>query len=653
MTGRFLGLVRKQIAVGMCCICPLAYLDAQTPATVDSMGPIPVRQDTIDPVRPHAPILWRPYLAPSVPPVRLSDSGRFRQLVRGGKIYLTAQDAIALALENNIDIEVARYNPISLAWSVERSEAGGSLPGVPNGATQASSVASGQGVLGSQQAAGLSSGQSANSRATGNAQITQVGPVAQTLDPALQESSVFSHKTQLLADAVQTGQDPVLLQNQRTYFGSYQQGFPIGGSVSVTYNSHYLDENAITDLTNPSVFPTLAISVQQSLLQGFGKAVNTRQIEVAKINYRTSDLNFKSTLITTIANVLNAYYGLVGDYEDLKAKQSARDAAQTLLEDSRKQVEIGSLSDLDLITSEGQVASTGQDVVTSQTALTQQEIALKNLISRRGLGDPVLAAAEIVPLDQIEIPAADNLPTNRQLVNLALGQRNDLAAEQASIAGSIVSMVGEQNGLLPNVQALGGTSNAGAAGTAKTAVEFGQLVGPNPYFVGGLGTALGQVFRRDFPTENIGAYGVLTLENRAAQADYNIDQLSLRQSELSNVKDRKQAEVDVLNAVVALRQSRAKYDAASRARVLDQQLLDSEQKKFTLGASTPYNIITQQRDLVMAQSTEIAALVAYSEARVNLDQTLGSTLTANHISITDARTGRVAAPSTLPANLPR
>ncbi len=639
---------RKHIALVLCCVWPLSMLSAQ-----NAQSSLQVPQDAIDPIRPHAPILWRPYLAPVVPPVRRSDSGRFRQLIRGGKLYLTAQDAIALALENNIDIEVARYNPISLAWTVERYEAGGALPGVPSGATQASSVASGQGVLGSQQAAGLSAGQSANSRNTGNAQISQVGPVAQTLDPAIQESTVFSHKTQLLADAVQTGENPALLQNQRTYFGSYQQGFPIGGSVTVSYNNHYLDENAITDLTNPSVFPTLSISIQQSLLQGFGKAVNTRQIEVAKINFRTSDLNFKSTLITTIVSVLNAYYGLVGDYEDLKAKQSAQEVARTLLEDSRKQVEIGSLSDLDLITAESQVASTGQDLVNSQTALQQQELTLKNLISRAGLGDRVLAAAEIVPLDRIEIPPTDNLPASKQLVQSALAQRNDLAAEQASIAGSVVSMVGTHNGLLPNLQALGGTSNAGAAGTAKDAVQFGQVLRPNPYFVGGIGTALGQVFQRDFPTENIGGFGLVTIKNRAAQADYNIDQLSLRQTQLNNEKDRKQAEVDVLNAVVALRQSRAKYDAALRARVLDEQLLDSEQKKFKLGASTPYNIIQQQRDLVVAQSTEIAALVSYSEARVNLDQTLGSTLQTNHVEITDARTGRVAHASSLPAELPK
>ncbi len=636
------GRVRRIVAAGLC--ASAAFGQQISTGTI--------QQDAIAPARPKAPILWRPYLAPAVPPVRRANSDRMRNLIRGGKLYLTVQDAIALALENNVDIEVARYNPISLEWSVERAEAGGSLPGVPSGASQASSVASGQGVLGSQASANLSSGQNANNRSTGNATISQVGPVAQTLDPAIQESSVFSHKTYLQADSVQTGQNPVLLQNQHSYFGSYQQGFPIGGSVNVTYNNHYLDENAISDVTNPSEFPTVAINIQQSLLQGFGEAVNTRQIRVAKINLRTSDLNFKSTLITTTANVLNSYYALVGDYEDMKAKQAALDVAQRLLADSRRQVEIGSLSNLDLITSESQVASTEQDLVNSQAALQQQEIILKTLISRTGIGDPLLARTEIVPLDRIVIPPTDDIPPSSQLVHTALTNRNDLMAEKANIETSEVSSIATKSGLLPQLQLLAGTSDAGAAGTAKIASIDGFTFGPNPYFVGGLGTALGQVFRRDFPSENVGGFTVIPLHNRAAQADFAIDRLAIRQSQLEQAKDNNQAQVDVLNAVVFLRQSRARYEAAVRARVLNEQLLDSEQKKFNLGASTPFNVIQQQRDLTASQNTEIAALVSYSNARVNLDQTLGTTLETNHIAIADARTGRVAQTSVLPAILP-
>ncbi len=390
-------------------------------------------------------VLRRPYLPATLPPVRTADSNRLHDLIRAGKLYLTAKDAVALALENNLDIEVARYNQSSLEWRLERSQAGGSLPGVPSNASQTSSVTNGQGVLGSQAAAGVSGGGGNNTgRSTGNATITQVGPVAQTFDPSIQGSTVFSHKTLPQFNQVQTF-NPILIDNARIYSSSYQQGFESGGSVSVSYNNHYLNENAITDVLNPSVAPTLSVSFQQNLLQGFGAKVGGRQIEVARINLRTSDLNFRSQLITTIVSVLNSYYALVGDYENLKAKQTAQEAAQKLLADSRTQVQIGSLADIDLITAESQVASTGQDFVNAEVALEQQEVVLKNLISRTGIGDPLLASVRIVPLDRIVIPENDNdIPAIRELVQRASLNRNDLKAETASLEATEVSNLGDQ-----------------------------------------------------------------------------------------------------------------------------------------------------------------------------------------------------------------
>jgi outer membrane protein len=620
--------VRKYVAVGLCYFWPVSLITAQQPAAV-------APQSSIAPVRPKAPVFWRPYEAAEVPPARMSNSAHLHELIKGGTLYLTAQDAITLALENNIDVEIARYNPISLAWSLERSEAGGALPGVPSGASQVTSSAGGQGVQGSQAAAGVSGGSSAARGGGGNATISQIGPTAQTYDPAIQESTTFSHQTYLQADAVQTGENPVLLKNQRIYTGSYAQGFSSGGSVTVSYNDHYLDENASTDVVNPSVFPTLSISLQQNLLQGFGEAVNTRSIVVGKINLRNSDLNFKSQLINTVVSVLNAYYALSGDYEDMKAKQSAHDVAARLYEDSKKQVEIGSLAQIDLVTTEGQVASTESDLAVAQATLAEQEIQLKNLICRTW--DPLLASAHVVPLDKMEIPAADDIAPLPELVRTAMTNRSDLAAEKVSLTTSEVNAVGTKNGVLPVLVGFAGTSNAGAAGAPRTVGIQGQTFTADKYFVGGIGTALGQVFRRDFPTESAGGFFQATLRNGQAQADNAIDQLSIRQSQLSNAKDINQAQVDILNAVVAVRQARARYDAAVRGHTLNQQLLEAEQKKFSLGTSTPSLVIQQQRDLTTAQSTETAALVSYADARVGLDQTLGTVLDTHHVSIATAK----------------
>jgi len=629
------------MAIGLCYIWPVS--------------PAPAQQAFIAPIKPSAPVFWRPYLAPEVPPTRLANSRRLRDLVRGGKIYLTARGAIALALENNIDLEIQRYDPLNLAWRVERFEAGGTLPGVPSVAAQVTSVASGQGVLGSQKAAGINiTGSNGTIRGTVNATITQIGPITQTLDPTLQQITTLSHRTLPQPNAVQSI-TPVLIQDQHIYTASLQQGLLSGGGISGTYLNHYLNENSPTDVLNPSNAATLSVAFQHNLLQGFGVAVNARQITIAKMNLETSDLTFKTQVIGVVVNVLNAYYSLAGDYENVKAKTNALSVAQTFYADNRRQVQIGALAEIEVTRAKSQVASSRQDLVTAQTSLDQHELQLKNLVSRTSLADPVVAAAQIIPVDHLMIPEKDQLPPLKTMVETALANRSDLAAERAGVKTAEVSALGTRNGILPVLIAFGTTTDAGLAGTGRRVIipppsgctppgsvscrpviEF-----PDPYFVGDLGTALGQIFRHNFPSEGAGAFYQAVLHNRQAQADYAIDQLQLRQTELTTAKDVNQAQVDILNSVVALQQARARYDAALHNRILAEQLFAAERNKYNLGASTPYSVIQQQRDLTAAQYAEISALVSYSSARIALDQALGETLENNHISIAAAREGRI------------
>jgi len=611
--------------------------------------PAAAQQPGIEPVRPHAPVLIRPYLPAEVPPARLENTSRLHGLIRAGILYLSAQDAIALALEDNIDVEIARYNPLASVWQVERAQAGGALPGVPSGASQAGSVAAGQGVAGSQAAAGVvGSGGTSSTGGVGNATVSQVGPITQTLDPSIQESSTFTHKTTPQFDVIQSIL-PELVSNTRVYSFTYQQGFLSGGAITLNYSDHYLNENAPTDVLNPSVAPNLSFSFQHNFLRGFGVAVNARTITVAKMNVGISDLNFRTQLTGTVAQVLNAYYGLVTGYEDLKAKQSALESARLLYSNNQRQVELGAMTPLDVTTAEAQVASTSRDVVDSQTNIAQQELQLKSLISRTGLADAELAHARIVPTDHIEIPAQDDLPPLQDLVQKALATRTDLAAQRENEKASEVSALGTRSGILPTLEAFGGESLAGLAGSPHTLSFDGFTLAPDSYFIGGMGTALGQIFRRNFPTQRIGGFITAPLGNRQAQADFGIDQLQLRQTQLENQKSANQAGVDVLNSVTALRQARIRYEAALKNRELDQQLLDAEQKKLGLGASVPFNVIQQQRDLTAAQSAVIGAEVSYINARVALDQTLGTILETNHVSIAEARSGRVDRASAPPA----
>ncbi len=599
------------------------------------------QQASLVPQTPSAPAIVRPYLAPEVPPVRLGNSPRLNDLVRAGTVYLTVQDAIALALENNIDIEVARYGPIISAWNLTRAEAGGALPGVPSNASQAGSVASGQGVLGSQQAAGVSIPGTISGRVQStNASVSQIGPVTQTLDPIIQESSTFSHTTTAEPD-LQQSITSALVSQTRAYTASDQQGLLTGGSVNLNYTDHYLYENSPTDLLNPSSAPSLSLTVQHNLLQGFGVAVNSRTITVAKMNQETSDLAFQSTVTSVVAQVMNAYYSLEGDYEDVKAKRSAAETAATFLADVKEQVRIGTSAPSDEIDAESQAITTQQALVDSETTLKQQEIQLKNLLSRTGTADPVLSGARILPVDPILIPKQDDLPPMEELVKQAVADRTDLATERQNEAAAVVSNLGTKNGVLPTAVVIAGLSQTGLAGTGRSVAIDGYTESASPYLVGGLGNALGQMFRRDFPSESATAAYFSSLRNRQARADYAIDQLNLRQTQLSDRKDLNQVEVDVRNYAIALQQARARYQAAVRNRTLQEELYSSERKRFELGASTSYNVTQQQRDLIAAQSSEMAALVAYATARIGLDRTTGAILPANHVSLAEARQGKV------------
>lgn len=605
---------------------------------------LPAQQPDIAPVRPQNSVFLRPYLGPFVPPAPLGNTGRLAGLIRSGLLYLTAQDAISLALENNIDLEVDRYNPVIAAWNLERSQAGGTLPGVPSLGGLGGSVANGQGVAGSQAAAGVAGGNAGNAAGNGgNVTISQIGPITQVLDPSFQESSLWSHTTTPEPNATQSITS-VLVDTTHIYTGTYQQGFLLGSSVSLSYSDHFLRENAATDTLNPTSAPNLSLSYTQYLLRGFGRAVGERTIKVNRLNLRISDLNFRNQVIGTVSSVLNQYYALAADYEDQRAKQSALDTAQQFLDNTRRQEQLGALSGLDVITAESQVASAQNDLATSRANLLQDELTLKNTLSRTGPMDPALSSARIVTLDRITIPDADNLPALNSLVEQALAQRPDLAALKANITSAQISALGTENGVLPTAVAFGGTSNAGLDGT--------PVGGFKSKLSGNIGTGLEQVFDRDFPTERIGVYVSAPINNRQAQADYGVEQLQLRQTQLTTQKSLNQVIVDISNNVIAVQQARARYAAAVKNRELQQQLLDAEQRKFLLGASTPYNVTQQQRDLAAANATVLSALTSYSSARVALDQATGSTLEANHVSIDEAKGGIVARPSALPNPLP-
>ena len=588
---------------------------------------------TIAPIRPSGSIFKRPYLPVQTPAIRMSNSQRIADLITAaGQLHLTAQDAILLALENNIDIEVARYGPVTADWRLQRAEAGGALPGVPSAAAQAGQVAAGQGVAGSQTSAGVAGGGGQGGGAGGgNASITQIGPVTQNLDPAFQETSTFGHTSTPQWNVTQSATN-VLVNETRNHSGSIQQGFLTGGTATIRFSQNYLKENSPTNILNPTVAPNLQFSFQHALGSGFGKRVNARQITISKINRGIADLTFQSRVIDVVNQVLDLYYTLAAVIEDEKAKAYAAETADTLLANVKRQIELGAAALPDQIAAENEVVTTKQAVINASTTLEQQELRLKSLISRNGLADRALLAARIIPIDKLSIPEKDELAGLAELVKEAQSKRLDLITEKSSLQTTEISSIGTVSGLLPNIQAFGGISQAGLAG-----IPGRPSARPDPAFIGGTGTALAQVFTGDFQTRRVGVFASAPIHNRQARADQAIDVLSLRQSELNYAKHVQQIEVDVASALAALRQARVRYDFSIKNRGLQKQLLDAEQKKLEYGASKPYDVIRQRRDLSTAQASEISALTSYVRARVSLDRTLGRTLEANKISIGSVR----------------
>jgi outer membrane protein TolC len=602
------------------------------------------QNNAIAPERPGGSVFTRPYREVSVPAVRPGNSTRYPGLLKAGNLYLSLQDAIALALENNIDLELSRYSPLLAQWRLQRAQAGGFLPGVPSGAAQAGTVASGQGVTGSQTAAGVAGGSFGGRGGGGtNASIAQIGPVTQTLDPIVQHTTTYSHRNTPQPNLVQS-QTNVLTSDTFGTNSSVQQGFLSGGSVTLGYRTNYLEENSPTNVLNPSTAVTLSLQFQHNLLRGFGVAVNARTITVARMSLETTDLNFRNQVIGVVTQTVNNYYSLAAAQADVRAKQLALEVAETLRNNVRRQVELGTMAPPELTRSEAQVATSRLALVNAEATVEQQELRLKSLLSRNGIAEPQLAAARIIPTDRLTLPASDDLDSTEAMVAEALAKRPDLGAARANLKANEVSALGTRNNVLPTLVTFGALTTAGLAGTPGQGPSR-----PDPYFVGGTGTATAQAFRRNFPTDRIGVFYQGALRNRAAQADYAIDQLQNRQNEISTEKRMTQVQVDVLNGVVALRQARARYEAALKNVELQEALLRSEQRKFELGAATPAEVIQQQRDLATAQSNQLSALVSYTNAKVALERTLGRTLETYGVSIDEARTGTVARTSVSPA----
>ena len=593
----------------------------------------------IDPAKGGLGWLTHPYQVRDVPPINLANSSRLESLERAGNLYLSAQDVVALALENNIDIEVQRYGPLLQQEVMRRAMSGNALRSVGLGVAQGPQSVSLTGVSTSNTVT-LSGG---NGVSSGGGIVTQLGPQLLPFDPSVTVTALYQHITSPNSNTFLTGETALVL-NTRSYTAQYSESWDFGLTSLWTYSSSHTHVNSTQFDLNPYTNGSLDLQLTQNLLQGFGRAVNDRNIRVQKNNLKVTDLQFKQQVIVTVAAILNLYWDLVSFHEDVLSRKHELETAQLLLEDNKKQVNIGALAEIEVTRAESTLYAAQQDLVISETNLLQQEIVLKNALSRNGVANPTLATVHVIPLDTIPTPANEALQPTDQLVQQAINKRVEIAQGRLNLDSNRLNLIGVKNSLKPSLSAFAELTNNALSGVSADPALA--------YLEGGYGNLLAQIARRNFPNYSAGLTLNIPLRNRAAQADYVTSLIEIRQNELNLQKNINQIQVDVQNAVIGIQQARARYDAAVKAHVLQQQTLEADQKKNALGASTIYQVVQDQRDLASAASSVMQAMANYTHARVQLDQALGTTLEANGISLEEAKAGRVARPSTLPDSLP-
>ena len=593
----------------------------------------------------------KPYRPVEPPPNNLADSTRIESLLRAGNLYLSLQDTIALALENNLDIAIQRYAPLLADASLKLTQAGGFARGVSTGvlAGPASASVSSSGTTAGTNVTSGALSSNATSSAVGASVISSSGPAIPSLDAAFVGGLSWGHLTTPQSSSFLTGTTSLVQRQNIGNFG-ISKGFLTGTTVSLGLNNTQVTCNNPRNDFNPSTTSSLALSISQHLLQGFGPSLNSRQIHIARNNREVSDLTFKLQVETTVAAVMELYWDLVSFNQAVQVGRDALAASQQLLENNRKQVEVGTLAQIEVVRAEAEIASREQTLVVAQTRALQQETIIKTALSRTGVSNPAIAAAHIITTDRIQVPAVEPVTPIQDMTAMAISSRPELAQSRIQLANQQLTIRGSKNSLLPTLDVAANLSNGALAGDPNPLpAPVGTVHSNLPFFLGGYGTVLSQLFARNFPNYALVVNLNIPIRNRAAQAQVASDELTYRQQQLSLQRLENQVRVDVQNAVIGVSQARAQYIAAQKAQLLQAQTLDAETKKLTLGASTIYNQILAERDLVTAQSNMVAAEAAYARAKVELDRSTGQILYNNNVSLDEAFKGVVTRqPSAIP-----
>jgi outer membrane protein TolC len=586
----------------------------------------------------HNPLA--PFMGDEVPVPVLSNSPRLDRLVRDGKLYLSLKDAIALALENNLDLAIARYNLPIADTDVLRTKAGASFRGVNTGVVQGTpgggvggfgSGAPGAGAGGTTGGAG-----GAGAGASGLVQSTLgVGTPVSSYDPQLNVNGGIEHLT-LPQSNLQIYGVPSLQLNTTQLNANFSQAFSSGTSIAFEFTNSRQTTNSPDIFLSPALNTYYRFTIQQQLLAGFGFGPNLRYLRIANNNKKISDIAFKDQAIATVTQIENIYWDLVNAYEQARVNEQSLDFANQTLDNARKQLQLESIPQMDVMKAEAEASQRDQDLTVARTNLELQESLIKNALTR-SLDDPTLQEMPVIPTDRMQ-DADTNAAATEPLLDLiaeALKNRPELLETDIDLVNRQISRQAARNALLPQLSAVGFYGGSGLAGTVApgtTSTVPTDLYG-----------AWQNTFNNSSPDYYVGLNLNIPFRNRAAKADQYRSELEYRQASLRKEQLRKQIRIEVRNAQYALEQSGARVQSARKARDLAQRTFEITKKEQDLGSGSTYQTMTAQRDLSIAELNLVTAMTTYQKSKVELDRSTATTLEHNGVLIQDAVTGTVTA----------
>jgi len=590
---------------------------------------------------PWFPHVLAPYKAHTVPEPSLTNSARIASLIQNGNLMLSLDDAITLALENNLDLVIARYNLPIADTDILRTKSGANDRGVNTGIVQGTP---GAGVLGiGGGAAGGGAGgtvTAAGGAGAGTGGLVDstlgVGPLVDSFDPSLTGTIGLQHTNTPQSNTVISGVPSLLSNTGEENFG-YQQGFPTGTLFNVTFDNSRVTSNSTRTFLVPQLNSNFIVQLRQHLLQGMSLASNRRYITIAKNDREIADEAFRQQVIFTVTQIETLYWNLVAAYEDLKAKERALASTQELEANDRRQLQAGTVAQIQIVNDQSQVAASRQALIVSQTNLQLAQLLMKNAVVQNE-NDPVLANSGVIPTDRMQLPSSEPVVPTQDLVDEALHRRPELAEARIDLSNRNISKRSARNALLPTVDLVANYGGTGLAGVLNP--NFTSATGtPTTVTNGGYSDALSTTISH--PTYFAGFSVNIPIRNRSAQADQIRSQLEYRQAQVRIQQLQNSIAIDVRNAQFAVQQNRAAVDAAVQAREYAMQSLDAEQKKLKQGLSTTYNVLTLVSSVSTAESNLVNAMSSYESSKLQLDVATGRLLDTLGINIEDAETGNV------------